>query len=165
MAVRVRPLNREQEVNLLLANEDNPEDGTFAEHIVAKGDIAMHMPSQLSFSDAATLPSGVLTAALALYRHLELPLLPATVAGSPWLMVYGGSSASGSIAIQFAKLFVLHGNVEIPWHSGLTTSRSGLKVVTTCSPRNFDLVRRLGVDAVFDYVSSPTPSFMQKLKL
>lgn len=29
---------------------------------------------------------------------------------------------------------------------------SGLKVVTTCSPRNFDLVKNLGADAVYDYV-------------
>ncbi|TVY29255.1 Protein TOXD [Lachnellula hyalina] len=113
-------------------NVDNHEDGTFAEHITAKGDLTIRIPPSLSFTDVATVPCGVGTAALALYRHLGLPLLPETVAGSPWILVYGGSSASGSIAIQFAKL-------------------SGLKVVTTCSPRNFDFVRGLGADAVFDY--------------
>ncbi|TVY37258.1 Protein TOXD [Lachnellula occidentalis] len=113
-------------------NVDNHENGAFAEHITAKGDITMRIPPNLSFTDAVTAPSGVGTAALALYRHLGLPLLPQTVAGGPWILVYGGSSASGSIAIQFAKL-------------------SGLKVVTTCSPRNFDFVRGLGADVVFDY--------------
>lgn len=66
----------------------------------------MRIPPNLRLTAAATLPSGVATAALALYRHLALPLLPETVAGSPWILVYGGSSASGSIAIQFAKLYV-----------------------------------------------------------
>lgn len=32
--------------------------------------------------------------------------------------------------------------------------RSGFKVVTTCSPRNFDLVKDLGADLILDYVSS-----------
>ncbi|TVY14528.1 Protein TOXD, partial [Lachnellula arida] len=115
-------------------NVNNPEDGAFAQHITAKGDLTMLIPPNLTFTAAATLPSGLATAVLALYRHLALPMLPATVAGSPgpWILVYGGSSASGSIAIQFAKL-------------------SGLRVVTTCSPRNFDFVRGLGADAVFDY--------------
>jgi NADPH:quinone reductase-like Zn-dependent oxidoreductase len=31
--------------------------------------------------------------------------------------------------------------------------RSGLEVITTCSPRNFDLVKSLGADKVFDYNS------------
>lgn len=30
--------------------------------------------------------------------------------------------------------------------------RSGLKVITTASPRNFDLLESLGADHVFDYV-------------
>lgn len=30
--------------------------------------------------------------------------------------------------------------------------RSGYKVVTTCSPHNFDYVKELGADNVFDYV-------------
>ncbi|KKK14056.1 hypothetical protein ARAM_007395 [Aspergillus rambellii] len=48
------------------------------------------------------------------------------------VLIYGGSSASGLWGIQFAKL-------------------AGYTVITTCSPRNFDLVRRFGADAVCDY--------------
>ncbi|PSN58726.1 NAD(P)-binding protein, partial [Corynespora cassiicola Philippines] len=48
------------------------------------------------------------------------------------VLIYGGSTATGAIAIQFAKL-------------------SGLEVITTCSPRNFDMVKNLGASAVFDY--------------
>jgi NADPH:quinone reductase-like Zn-dependent oxidoreductase len=54
------------------------------------------------------------------------------------LLIYGGSTATGSLAIQFAKL-------------------SGLTVVVTCSPRNFEYVKSLGADAAYDY-NSPTCS-------
>jgi NADPH:quinone reductase-like Zn-dependent oxidoreductase len=71
---------------------------------VAKGDVVIHVPSYLSFSNAATLPCALGSVALALYIHLEIPLPPATVPGGSWIFVYGGSSATGSMAIQFAKL-------------------------------------------------------------
>ena len=32
-----------------------------------------------------------------------------------------------------------------------TVNSSGLTVITTCSPRNFDLVKKYGADAAFDY--------------
>jgi hypothetical protein len=31
--------------------------------------------------------------------------------------------------------------------------RSGLEVIATASPHNFDLLKKLGADHVFDYVS------------
>ncbi|RDW83429.1 putative zinc-binding oxidoreductase ToxD-2 [Coleophoma crateriformis] len=113
-------------------NVTDPEDGVFAEHIRVRGDISIRIPSHMSMTDAATMPVGLLTVALGLYKYLGLPFPPATAPSSTWLFVYGGSSATGTLAIQFAKL-------------------SGLKVVTTCSPRNFDLVKSLGADAVYDY--------------
>lgn len=50
-------------------------------------------------------------------------------------MIYGGSTATGSLAIQYAKL-------------------SGKSVIATASAHNFDLVKSLGADEVFDYTSS-----------
>ena len=71
-----------------------------------------------------------------LYQALKLPL-PDSPASTPFpLLIYGGSTATGLLGIQFAKL-------------------SGAKVAVTCSPRNFDLVKSLGADAAFDY-NSPT---------
>jgi NADPH:quinone reductase-like Zn-dependent oxidoreductase len=55
----------------------------------------------------------------------------------------GGSSATRTLAIQFAKL-------------------SGYKVVTTCSPKNFELVQVLGADVVLNYVSYlPSPCWLR----
>lgn len=51
------------------------------------------------------------------------------------LLIYGGSTAMGITAIQFAKL-------------------SNATVITTCSPSNFDYVKSLGADHVIDYHSS-----------
>jgi NADPH:quinone reductase-like Zn-dependent oxidoreductase len=109
-----------------------PEDGAFAENIVAKGDIQIRIPDNLSFQEAATLGVGITTVGQALYQSLKLALPTQPIADPVPILIYGGSTATGTLAIQFAKL-------------------SGYKVLTTCSPRNFDLVKRLGADAVFDY--------------
>ncbi|KAF4302854.1 Protein TOXD [Botryosphaeria dothidea] len=113
-------------------NASNREDGAFAEHIMAKAALATKVPDNLSMEEAATLGVGVTTVAQGLYQSLQLPW-PTEPTREPFpVLVYGGSTATGTLAIQYAKL-------------------SGLTVLTTCSPRNFDLVKRLGADQVFDY--------------
>lgn len=42
-----------------IGNDLNPQDGTFAQYILLKGDIALRIPPNISFEEAATLP-GVL---------------------------------------------------------------------------------------------------------
>jgi len=99
----------------------------------------MHVPEYMSFEEATPLRCGVLTIGQGLYRSLE-----GRVEGTgKWILIYGGSSATGTLAIQFAK-------------------RSGYKVVTTCSPKNFELVQALGADVVLDYVHYlPSPSWLR----
>lgn len=61
-------------------------------------------------------------------------LSPAELVGAPPLAqiyIHGGSSSVGLFAIQLAKL-------------------AGMTVVTTCSPRNNDLVRSYGADHIYD---------------
>ncbi|RDW84969.1 hypothetical protein BP6252_02559 [Coleophoma cylindrospora] len=115
-------------------NEVNHEDGSFGEYITVKGDIQIKIPDNLSFEEAATLGVGITTVGQALYQSLQLPL-PSEPSSTPIpLLIYGGSTATGSLAIQFAKL-------------------SGCQVITTCSPHNFEYVKSLGADAVFNYQS------------
>lgn len=117
-------------------NGDNQEDGSFAEYLVAKDGIFLRIPDSVSFEEAATLGVGISTIGQGLYQSLQLPL-PSQPAKERFpLLIYGASTATGALAVQFAKL-------------------SGLDVIATCSPRNFDLVKELGADAVFDY-NSPT---------
>jgi NADPH:quinone reductase-like Zn-dependent oxidoreductase len=127
------------------SNSVQPEDGAFAEYIVVKGDTQMMIPDNLSFQEAATLGVGITTVGQALYQSLKLalPTQPLRKEQSVPILIYGGSTATGTLAIQFAKL-------------------SGYHVLTTCSPRNFDLVRKLGADAVFDYKDPLAPEEIRK---
>jgi NADPH:quinone reductase-like Zn-dependent oxidoreductase len=108
------------------------EDGAFAEYIVVKENLQIHIPKNLSFQQAATIGVGITTVGLSLYHNLKLNLPTDTIADPVPILIYGGSSATGSLAIQFAKL-------------------SGYFVMTTCSPHNFDLVKSLGADMVCNY--------------
>jgi len=114
------------------SNAVEHQDGTFAEYIVVKGDLQHKIPDEMSFQDAATLGLGVTTAALGLYQSLSLALPNDPIQNAVPILIYGGSTATGTLAIQFAKM-------------------SGYQVLTTCSPRNFDQVKKIGADAVFDY--------------
>ncbi|KAJ5719853.1 alcohol dehydrogenase [Penicillium malachiteum] len=117
-------------------NRVNHECGAFAEYAVAKACVQRKIPDNLSFEEAASLGVAIMTAGQGIYKNLELRL-PTEPTKEPFpLFIYGGSTATGMAAIQLAKL-------------------SGLTVITTCSPHNFDLVKSLGADAVFDY-NSPT---------
>ncbi|KAJ5390774.1 Protein TOXD [Penicillium cataractarum] len=124
-------------------NAVQPEDGAFAEYIVAKGDLQTKIPDNLSFQEAATLGVGIVTVGQGLYQSLKLALPTEPIKDSTPILIYGGSTATGTLAIQFAKL-------------------SGYKVLTTCSPHNFDLVRSLGADAVFDYKDPQSAAEIRK---
>lgn len=117
------------------ANAVCHDDGTFGQHITAKGDVQIRIPDNLSFEEAATLGIGVITAGQALYQNLQLPLPDSRKKANFPILIYGGSTATGAIAIQFAKF-------------------SGAYVITTCSPHNLEYVKSLGADVVLDYGSS-----------
>ncbi|KAF7118390.1 hypothetical protein CNMCM5793_007907 [Aspergillus hiratsukae] len=114
------------------SNAVQHEDGTFAEYIVAKGDLQIRIPDNLSFQEAATLGVGITTVGQSLYQSLGLAWPTEPIKDAQPLLIYGGSTATGTLAIQFAKL-------------------SGYRVLTTSSPRNFPLVKSLGADEVYDY--------------
>lgn len=89
------------------SNKLQLEDGTFAEYIAAKGDIQIKIPDAMSFEEAATLGTGILTLGQGLYQSLELPLPTSGSVegdGKGTVLIYGGSTATGTLAIQFAKL-------------------------------------------------------------
>ena len=80
------------------------DDGAFAEYIVAKGDLLLPVPKILSFEEAATLGVGIMTVGQGLYQSLKLPLPSEPAKESFPVFIYGGSTATGTLAIQFAKL-------------------------------------------------------------
>ncbi|USW57169.1 Putative GroES-like superfamily, alcohol dehydrogenase-like, NAD(P)-binding domain superfamily [Septoria linicola] len=116
------------------SKHEDPSSGCFAEYAKVKGDIQARIPDHISFEEAASWPTGINTAGQGMYGPDGL--------GLPWpdqpakerfpVLVYGASTNTGLWAIQYAKL-------------------SGLRVLATCSEKNFEAVKALGADEVYDY--------------
>jgi len=87
----------------------------------------------LSHSQAAAIPLVYLTVYTALVHYGKLPFDPKpSEVGTRSVLILGGSSGTGSVAIQLAK-------------------KMGLKIVATCSEKNKDFVSGLGADEIIDY--------------
>ena len=86
-------------------NKLQKEDGAFAEHIVAKADVAWRMPQSMSFEEGATLGVGILTVGQGLFQALKLDL-PSDGAKKKdeYVLIYGGSTATGALGLQLLKL-------------------------------------------------------------
>lgn len=88
-------------------NSYNKNTGAFAEYVLAKEFNLFKIPNGLSFEEAAALPCGVLTVGQGLYEKdygLELAMPNEPTKDPEYVLIYGGSTASGSLGIQFAKL-------------------------------------------------------------
>ncbi|KAI2601872.1 GroES-like protein [Hypoxylon sp. NC1633] len=114
-------------------NPESPRVGAFGEYVGAYVDFAWKIPADMSFQSTATLGVSVTIVGYALYRSLKIPGHPEKPASKPqFVLVYGGSTAAGTMAIQLVH-------------------KSGLSPITTCSPHNFELVRTYGAEKAFDY--------------
>ncbi|KAF2117007.1 chaperonin 10-like protein [Lophiotrema nucula] len=114
------------------SNPWNHDYGAFAQHITAKGDIQMKIADNVPLEQASTLGVGITTVGQGLFQSLGLPLPPNKVSEPTPILIYGASTATGTLAVQFAKLV-------------------GATVYATASPKNHELVKSLGADYVFDY--------------
>ncbi len=102
------------------------KQGTFAEYHVTTAHTTAALPEEITFEDAAAFPCAGLTAYLAIERKLH-------VGPGMSVLIHAGAGGVGGYAIQLAKAF------------------GASQIITTASPANFDLVRKLGADAVIDY--------------
>lgn len=99
--------------------------GTFAEYACAKEEKLELKPANLSFEQAAAVPTSALTALQGLRDHGKIQ------AGQAVLII-GASGGVGSFAVQLAKAF-------------------GAEVTGVCSTPKMDLVHSIGADHVIDY--------------
>jgi NADPH:quinone reductase-like Zn-dependent oxidoreductase len=99
--------------------------GAFAEFVSASEDNMDLKPKNLTFEKAAAVPSGALTALLALRSQGKLKK-------GQKVLINGASGGVGTFSVQIAKAL-------------------GAEVTGVCSTRNVELVRSLGADDVFDY--------------
>ena len=108
-----------------------PGNGTLQQYLLIDSSWPVsRKPASITFADAAALPLVYSTVYDALVTHGKLPF--DTKEGelrSRSVLILGGTSRTGSVAIQLAK-------------------KMGLKVVTTCSTRNVDFVTGLGADGM-----------------
>ncbi|KAJ5301578.1 hypothetical protein PENANT_c002G10008 [Penicillium antarcticum] len=108
--------------------------GSYAEYAIAWEHTTFHVTENTSFEEAATIPLAGMTAALGLYQELKLPL-PWSPAEEPTpLVIYGGASAVGAFAIQFAKLSNIHPIIAVagkaaPFVQGLLEPSKGDTIV------------------------------------
>jgi NADPH:quinone reductase-like Zn-dependent oxidoreductase len=109
----------------------------FQLYTILQSHMTTPIPSDMSYESAAVIPLALSTASCALFQddHLGLPLptIPAKPTGKT-VLIWGGSTSVGCNAIQLAV-------------------SAGCEVITTSSPRNFDMVKKLGASQVFDYNS------------
>ncbi|KAL3466930.1 chaperonin 10-like protein [Aspergillus heterothallicus] len=118
--------------------------GSYAQYAIAPASTTFRLPPNISFEAGATLPLASMTAALALYQNLSLPL--------PWnpprtetpVLIYGGASAVGAYALKFAKL-------------------SGLSPIITVAGNGIDFVKSLNAaDYIIDYRSENVVEAVQR---
>jgi NADPH:quinone reductase-like Zn-dependent oxidoreductase len=95
-------------------NKLRPDVGAFAEYVGADADLLLKIPDSLSFEQAASFGTGVATAAMSLFSEMQVPssldtlrqqtYMPAGINKGDFVLVAGGSTATGTRAIQLLKL-------------------------------------------------------------
>jgi NADPH:quinone reductase-like Zn-dependent oxidoreductase len=100
--------------------------GAFAEYVTVDKDRALaHMPDNLMFEQAASVPVAAITALQALRDSGK-------VQAGQKVLINGASGGVGTFAVQIAKAL-------------------GAEVTGVCSTRNVDMVKSIGADHVIDY--------------
>lgn len=102
----------------------NP-NGTYAEYVAVDGNLLAHMPDNVSFEEAASIPLVGETAWTALVEISKIK-------EGDKVLIHAGAGGVGSLAIQIAKSF-------------------GAVVASTASGDNEDYLKDLGVDVFINY--------------
>lgn len=100
-------------------------NGTCAEYVCAQEKQFLPKPVNLTFEEAAAVPTSAVTALLGL-RNVG------KIQSGQNVLINGASGGVGTFAVQIAKAY-------------------GAEVTGVCSTRKMDLVRSLGADHVIDY--------------
>lgn len=106
---------------------DKDRPGAFAELAVVRAEVLAPKPARLTHEEAAAIPLAGLTAWQALTERGGMKR-------GQRLLVHAGAGGVGSFAIQLGRILEL-------------------RVTTTASPANHELVKELGAEVVIDYRS------------
>ncbi|KAG0646231.1 dehydrogenase [Hyphodiscus hymeniophilus] len=117
--------------------QNRSAEGSFQTFTILLAHMASPIPASMSYESACVIPLGASTAACGLFQEDQLNLQYPSVTSKPTgetVIIWGGATSVGLNAIQLAKA-------------------AGYEVITTASPKNFELVKHLGATKVFDYRS------------
>src|SRR4029079_2435015 len=112
--------------------------GAYAEFAVAPEKALALKPANLSFEEAATLPTAGCTALQGLRKG--------RIQRGQRVLINGASGGVGTFAVQIAKTF-------------------GTEVTAVCSTRNIEVVRSIGADHVLDYTKDDFAALGQRYDL
>ncbi|PWY94773.1 NAD(P)-binding protein [Aspergillus sclerotioniger CBS 115572] len=115
------------------------DNGAFAQYVAVPSRLVWRVPDGMDLAAAVTLPTALATVGLSLFQYMKLPMPQGnnnlqTPSEGPYVLVYGGGTATGCMAIQILK-----------W--------AGFRPITTCSDASKERALRLGAAATFDYHS------------
>lgn len=113
---------------------ENEDWGCYAQYCIAGVHTVAHMPTNLTFEEAAAVPLAGITAFQALFTEGGLK------AGEK-VLIHAGSGGVGHLAVQMA-------------------AAKGAIVTATCSAANADYCKKLGASTVIDY---KTEDYTQKV--
>lgn len=105
---------------------DLTKNGGYAEYTVTTAHTVSCIPTNVSFEDAAAIPTAGYTAYQSLFRKLPFEHVET-------ILIHGGAGGVGGFGVQLAKI-------------------AGKTVISTASRHNHEYVKSLGADYVIDYL-------------
>ena len=88
-------------------NPNKPLGGAFAEYVSLPADLTLRIPEYMSFEDAASLGTAIVSACLSIFWTAKIPASITEPATKPFpVLVYGASTASGTMLLQMLKVYV-----------------------------------------------------------
>jgi NADPH:quinone reductase-like Zn-dependent oxidoreductase len=112
--------------------------GAYAEYVVARENALALKPANLSFEEAASVPTAACTALQGLRKG--------RIQHAQNVLIHGAAGGVGTFAVQIAKAF-------------------GAEVTGVCSTKNAEMIRSIGADHVLDYTRVDFASSGKKFDL
>ncbi|CAK7901575.1 hypothetical protein CAAN1_23S00540 [[Candida] anglica] len=148
-------------VSTFMRGNINDNNGAFSDYFIAEPNTTIKYNKQSfnnealkvgkspsdklnTFEGAASVTLGLATIGVSLGHHLAIPTDKSVNAGK-FILIWGGATATGFLAIQVAKLVY------------------GLKVITTASKKHNESLSSIGADYVFDYNDAEVVNQIKKV--
>ncbi|KAI1038133.1 hypothetical protein LB503_012042 [Fusarium chuoi] len=111
---------------------ENIDKAAFQTYTLLDEVASTHLPDNISLEEGSVLPVGILTASIALFDGLGIPMREKTAEEDGVILVWSGASAVGVSAVQIAHAL-------------------GWSVYATASPKHHEWLKALGAKDVWDY--------------